>query len=189
MKEKIRLFAGMAALFGSFDITNPRRSRPMADQPPAPEPKTLEDLDRLGNDPWLPMDQLDFKDETQMIYHIDTRDYCGWSRSEVPPKFTPFTDLSSMRKLSKNPDWYIFTAEGVVDLLAHYEHETFYVRENGKIDHSVLLLTGSASHRAGNWQMKYITIYRVPGEENSLVVTAKDFIYPKTMLNEPICKR
>lgn len=120
---------------------------------------------------WIPFKEIDFSDTSIAAYHVDTRDFNCTSNDHKPEL--------DLRKVDKNPEYYEHTPEEVVELLSR-----LYEESGGKGEWRMLTLEGDGKHRTGNWQMKYIRIYRIP---SGLVVTVSGhndpvFIMSKSML-------
>jgi hypothetical protein len=127
---------------------------------------------------WKPYQEIDFNDENIKQYHIDTRDFHCLAKEEVSDM------VLDLHKTRKKPEQYFHTGEEIKALLDRYFNES-----GGPVEWRMFSLSGEASFRAGNWQLKYIRIFRLP---EGLVVASKRneheaaFVFGKHMLACPV---
>ena len=120
---------------------------------------------------WMPYKELDWDNPEFKAFHIDTRDFNGLGNDHNP------TINFVKKKARHKPENYFFTKEQIIELLDRY-----YTESGGPGEWRMFCLEGEGAERAGNWQLKYIRIYRT--KYGFVVYDDKQkFLFPKRHLN------
>jgi hypothetical protein len=97
---------------------------------------------------WINYNEIDFFDESIKAYHIDTRDFfCA--TNDFSPKILGVKHL-------KNRTQYFHNGKEIKDLIDRLFNES-----GGAVKWRMLTLCNEGKRYTGNWQLKYIRIYRL----------------------------
>lgn len=118
---------------------------------------------------WKPFKEIDFSDLTVNQFHVDTRDFkCNAFEKEVD------IALSNWDAIEKYPEHFYHTSEEIMKLL-----NRLYEESGGEGQWRFLTLKKNDVELFGNWQLKYIRIYRF--DEGLLVIVRSNTDYSESI--------
>lgn len=123
---------------------------------------------------WVPYNEVNWDDLQYTAFHVDTRDFCCSAND-----FKPTINFVK-KKAERNPENWFFTKKQIIELLDRYFKES-----GGPGEWRMFNLTGEGAKVAGNWELKYIRIYRT---KYGFVVydDKRKSLYSKKVLNSPV---
>jgi hypothetical protein len=147
----------------------------------------MEIVEKLAaiQDEWVFFEKVDFLNPELKSFSIDTRDFHCLSTEEFSLEQV---DLSEYKK---RPLEFLLTAEELTQLLNRY-----YEQSGGEGEWRMFSLSGVGQQRTGNWEMKYIRIFKTSPDLFLICIkdtynNKRDALYPlsKGLLCCPVEQR
>jgi hypothetical protein len=136
----------------------------------------------FGVIPWSPFEDLNFENEEEKIYSIDTRDFHFLPKRE----YWASMRIEGLHKAEKYPEQYVYTAQEMLDLVTRYYNES-----GGKGTWRMFQLQGDTGDSTG-WDLKYLRIVRLKNNKGLIMCRGRSEqlkIIPKSILSLPVHKR
>jgi hypothetical protein len=128
---------------------------------------------------WKYIDDVDFSDENNLQFHIDTRDFYCLTRTVDELLVNGQGNILDTGTIDKYPaEKYYHTEQELKDLIKRF------IAESGGDGEWRMLSLINDNKQVKNWRLKYIRITRF--KKGFLVCNSENYILSKAILSSPI---
>jgi hypothetical protein len=112
---------------------------------------------------WKSLFKIDFDNEQDLYWVVDTRDFYV---NSISNHYMNTPELPDLQKLSKHPNRFFSTPDEVKNILAD-----LYYRSGGEGEWRFISFKNQEKKITSNWQLKYLVIFKT---DHGLLICDKD---------------